>query len=164
MKKLFVVMSTALLMLGVGTSRSFASDPTVQEYSFENNETGTGSCCYIDSGDGAALSGELSAAGISLSGYNTTSGLGTISYTVQNTGASSITSFFDVFIDEEVSTPFINEYGSTNGSPSTGEGWEIGSNTDPSTIFSDFESGTLQNANLLRAGDQSPPKSMRLRL
>jgi len=165
MKKLFVVMSSVLLMLGVGTSRSFASDPTVQELSLSTTTTTSG---YIDSGDGVCpgpgcsyppFSSELAAAGVSLSSYNTTSGLGTITYTISNQGGSGISSFFDIFIDEEVATPFDNEYVGESGTALPGEAWEAGDQA-VSSLFSDFVAGTLGNVNYIPGNDSNLPDSL----
>jgi hypothetical protein len=171
MKKLFVVMSTALLMLGVGTSRSFAQNPTLQELSFNTDITSATPQGFYDSADGVCpgagcgypnfyTSEAIAANGYNLSGYNTSSGLGTITYTVVNpsTSLSATTSFFDVFIDEEVGTDFTNEYGTQGGTASSGETWEIGGNYS-SSIVPDFIGNSLADANNLPSGATNIPSS-----
>ena len=53
---------------------------------------------------------------------NSTSGLGTITFTDTKQGAG----FFDLFVDLSLATPFFNEYGTTGGgAPAAGQSWQI---------------------------------------
>jgi len=105
MKSKALVMG-AVLFLGVSTSNVFADTPSLQDMRFNVNGGWT-------QGTGP---------GVNLGAFDTTTGLGAITYTTHSTGAG----FFDVFVDEGVSTPFFNEFGSTSGSPVAGQSWEIG--------------------------------------
>ena len=85
--------------------------------------------------------------GVNLAGFDTVTGLGTISITVGGVGAHSVLGFFDHEIDEASNT-FFNEYGGTSGSPAAGQSWEI---DEPGYVFGDiysnFAAGALDNSN-----------------
>jgi hypothetical protein len=140
MKKLFAVMSTVALMLGVGTSRSFASapDPSTQDIQVNVNGTyydqindqasgfgdpgyGTGNFINDINGLGVQTSGGA------ISGFS--GGLGTITLNLTVTAGE----FVDVLLDEEVGNPAYNEYVTPNGTPAAGATWEA-DNLENTTI------------------------------
>jgi hypothetical protein len=88
------------------------------------------------------------------SGFDWGAGLGTlmINYFPHVAGDYNFFAFFDHEIDEPINT-FFNEYGSTDGSPASGQSWEI---DEPGYIFGDIYdnvlAGTLDNFNNVPAG------------
>lgn len=97
--------------------------------------------------DGTITSG--SAPGnVSIAGFDTSTGLGTISATFSSTGTHYFGVYVDHEIDEAVNT-FFNEFGSITGTPSPGQSWEIdepGFGPVPGNIFGNFVSSALDNA------------------
>ena len=138
MKKLFVAMCSVLLMLGVGTSRSFAQTELLDMQVNVNGAVTDISALYTIPGMNSSA----------FDTANPSTGLGTLAYTY-NPGAG--TYFFDVFIDAAVAQPFYNEYGTAVGGPApAGESWEIG-DSFLSPIFNDVTvtGGTLSDTNYL---------------
>src|ERR1035441_8949871 len=127
MKSKTLLTVAILVLLGLGSSKAFASDPSLQDLWFNVNGIQT----------------ELTAP---IAGYNSSTGLGTITYTTSTPGAG----YFNAWFDESVSTPFYNEYGTANGTPGS-VSWEIG-DSYASTIFADAKVGTLNNSNMLPEG------------
>jgi hypothetical protein len=133
MKKLFVVMCSALLMLGVGTTRSFASALDASTSDIQVNENGSDI-------EGWNLTGGLNA-NTAVSPSILSTGLGTITITY-NPGAAGIY-FIDTLVDEEAGTAFFNEYATPNGTLAAGETYEAGFiNAGAGQIYTDA-SGTL---------------------
>ena len=146
MKKLFVAMCSGLLMLGVGTTRSFAQNTSLQDLGFYVNGSAFDQANTYP-GDPVGFSNAASGAFINLGSYNLTTGLGTITFDTTNTGA-----FVAGFI-LPVSVPFYNEYGSTAFTASSGETWGIYNADYPTTTFgSDFAAGTPSGQNELLSG------------
>jgi hypothetical protein len=84
--------------------------------------------------------------GYNTGSFNTTTGVGTLTYTF-NPGAGSY--FFDVFFDHELGVPFYNEYGTVLGAPAAGQSYEIG-DSYASNIYNDvLAGGILPNLNTL---------------
>jgi hypothetical protein len=81
--------------------------------------------------------------GLNVAGFNQTTGLGLIVLTY-NPGPG--TYYFDSYFDIEAAVPFFNEYGSVNGSPASGQTWQI---DDPiaGTIFANTQGNALDNTN-----------------
>lgn len=134
MKRNLFLMCAVILLAGMGASRALAQDtPSLQDIWFNVNGSST----------------ELSAPGVSLGGYNMSTGLGTITFTDLNTGAG----YFNTWWDEEVGVPFFNEFGSTPGAAlgDPNETWEIGDNF-LSNIFNDAAAGSLTDTNYLPEG------------
>ena len=104
-------------MLGVGTSRSFAQAPDSFIQDIQVNENGSDI-------EGWNLTGTLPGNVAPSSSIDTPTGLGTITITY-NPGAAG-NYYIDTLIDEEVGTPFFNEYTSTSGTAPLGESWETG--------------------------------------
>jgi PEP-CTERM motif len=61
--------------------------------------------------------------GYNTGAFDTTTGLGTLTYTF-NPGPGAY--FFDVFFDHQLNLPFFNEFGTVNGAPAAGQSYEIG--------------------------------------
>ena len=84
--------------------------------------------------------------GMNTAGFDTTTGLGTITFTY-NPGPGSY--FFDVFFDHSLNLPFFNEFGTVNGAPAAGQSYEIG-DSFASTIYPDVQAGgALPDTNTL---------------
>jgi hypothetical protein len=86
--------------------------------------------------------------GMNIAGFDTTTGLGTITYTSPSAPG---TYFFDVFFDHSLNLPFFNEFGTVNnaGSLAAGQSYEIG-DSFASTIYPDVQAGgALPNSNTL---------------
>ncbi len=79
---------------------------------------------WIFNVNGTSTEGSFSIAGLDTSGFNTTTGEGTIVFTFSPGAAGSY--FFDAWFDNELNVPFYNEYGAVNGSAAAGQSWEIG--------------------------------------
>lgn len=124
----------ALVALGLCSTGASAT-PTLYDYAFNAN-------------------GDLTPSGIDLTSFNTTSGLGTISYMSSTDGMNSFLAFLDHEIDEESNTYF-NENGDSSGTPAAGQSWEI---DEPGYVFGDiytnFTANTLENSNGVPAGSE----------
>lgn len=118
-------------LAGVGERSAFAVDNSLQDLWFNADGSFTE---YT----GSAISG------VDLSSYNTTTGLGTITFTDTTAGAD----YFDAWFDVPVGTPFYNQYGTAAGTAASGESWEIG-DYYTGTIGDDAYNGTLDNTNNL---------------
>jgi PEP-CTERM motif len=85
--------------------------------------------------------------GVNLGGFDTSTGLGTISVSLGGAGSHYVGLFVDHEIDEAINTYF-NEYGSASGSPASGQSWEI---DEPGYVFGDiftnFGNSALDNSN-----------------
>ncbi len=128
MKKHLLLMCAVFLILGMGASGVFAQNTSLQALGF--NENGT-------------LTVDAAAPGVSLGGYNTSTGLGTITYSTTSSG------YFDTIFQLPVSVPFYNEYGAAIGTPgSTSESWEIDNLLYMNTsIVNDWENNALSDIN-----------------
>jgi len=85
--------------------------------------------------------------GYDTSGFNTTTGIGTLKFTF-NPGAPGSYDF-DVFLDHQIGIPFFNEFGIVNGAPAAGQSYEIGDSFN-SNIYNDvLGGGALPNTNTL---------------
>jgi len=140
---LLVCMVGALLSLGA--SRVFAQNTSLQDLAFNANSV------VIDNNADTTFASDASSMGISLAsyGYNSATGLGTITYTTTAQGAG----FFAAAFELPVSTPFFNEFGTQDGTAASGVSWEIGDGDDPNTTFaSDFGKSDLTDFNYLPSG------------
>jgi hypothetical protein len=86
-------------------------------------------------------------AGVNIGGFDTVNGLGTVTVHLSGAGSHHVGLFVDHEIDETVNT-FFNEYGSTNGSTTSGQSWEI---DDPffGDIYSNFYASSLDSSNAI---------------
>jgi len=86
-------------------------------------------------------------AGVNIGAFNTTSGLGTVTVSLSGSGSHHVGLYVDHEIDEPTNTLF-NEYGSTSGSASSGQSWEI---DDPyfGDIYSNFYASSLDSSNAI---------------
>jgi hypothetical protein len=96
--------------LGFGMP-SLASADSLQDVVFNLNGTSPGDNSYA-------------VPGLDSSAFNATTGKGTLVLTYDPGAAGSY--FFDAWFDNELSTPFYNEYGAVSGTPASGQTWEIG--------------------------------------
>ena len=102
--------------------------------------------------DGAISSG-VAPAGVDLSAFDTTTGLGTVSVSLSGAGARYVALFTDHEIDETLNT-FFNEGGGTGGAPAAGLSWEIdepGFGGILGDIYTNFEASQLDNGNAVAA-------------
>lgn len=85
-------------------------------------------------------------AGVNTGGFNTTTGLGTITATITGAGAHSFDAFFDHEIDEAINT-FFNESAAATGVAAAGQSWET---DEPGwvsgDIFENFQVSALDNS------------------
>lgn len=92
--------------------------------------------------------------------FDTVTGLGTITTTISGQGSHYFSAFFDLEIDVGDNT-FYNEFGSENGTPETGQTWEI---DEPGYVFGNiynhFVAGTLDNTIGIPAGSVVEDVSM----
>jgi len=86
-------------------------------------------------------------AGVDIAGFDTTTGLGTVTVSLSGAGSHHVGLFVDHEIDEPFNTLF-NEYGSTGGSASSGQSWEI---DEPyiGDIYSNFYASSLDSGNAI---------------
>jgi hypothetical protein len=145
MKKLFVLVSTVLMLVGAATTCSFAQ---TELNDLAVNVDGN----FVDAENYATQADFLSALPpTDLSAFNTTTGLGSITITY-DPGAG--TYFMDVLDNELVGTPYYNTFGTKSGTAASGETWEIGDWWN-SSIYYDAQGSTsdaLLNTNLLPEG------------
>jgi hypothetical protein len=86
--------------------------------------------------------------GVNAGGFNATTGLGSIQFSISGAGTHYFSTYYDHELDQTVNT-FFNELGFTFGAPTAGQSWEIdepGFSTNPGDIFSNFTNGTLDNS------------------
>ena len=86
-------------------------------------------------------------AGMDASGFDFSTGLGSLSMTITGVGPHSMIAYFDHEIDEAINT-FFNELGSTSGAAAAGQSWEIdepGFFEPVGDIFDNFVAGMLDN-------------------
>jgi hypothetical protein len=129
---LFLGALTALA--GIGVQRAGADTPSLQDFTIATDD----GVNFYDPGSGAP--------GLNLGGYNTSTGLGTITFTDTTIGSDT----FAIWWDEEVGIPFYNEFGTVVnlGSLLTGESYEIG-DAYASSIYGDASYDALLDENLL---------------
>ncbi len=123
----------ALAALGLGSTGASATTIDLFEYAFNV--------------DGLVTTGSAPS-GVNVGGFDTGTGLGTISFSTSVDGAHSFLAFFDHEIDEATNTYF-NEYGATSSSPVAGQSWEI---DEPGYVYGDIHAnfttyGILDNSN-----------------
>jgi len=80
--------------------------------------------------NGSVTEGSFAIAGLNSSGFNATTGEGTLIFTF-NPGAAG-TYFFNAWFDNDLSAPNFNEYGASSGTAAAGQSWEIG---DPTAYY-----------------------------
>jgi len=121
MKKLVIaVLGLVFVVLGVGAPTVLADTTSLQSVLFNVN--------------GAQ---QTDFTGVNVGGFNTTTGLGTLSQTF-NPGPG--TYFVDVFFDYQLNLTFFNEFGTVNGAPAAGQTYEIGDSFG-SSIYADVQAG-----------------------
>lgn len=84
---------------------------------------------------------------VNASGFDWTTGLGSLTITLTSSGSHSVVFYVDHEIDEEINTYF-NEYGEESGTLETGQSWEI---DEPGYVYGDiytnFQNAALDNTN-----------------
>jgi hypothetical protein len=132
MKTLAIVaLGLVLVVLGAGAPTALADSTSLQSVLFNVN--------------GAT---QTDFTGVNVGGFNTTTGVGTLSLTF-NPGPG--TYFVDVFFDHQLNLPFFNEFGTVNnvGSLAANQTYEIG-DSFASNIYNDvLAGGALSNTNSL---------------
>ena len=136
MKKLLLSLS-ALCLLWTFTARTSLADPVLQGVLFNVNGT---------------QSSDFSDPNFNTSGFNPSTGLGTLVYTY-NPGTTG-SAFFDAWVNHDIGIPYYNEYGPASGSPAAGQSWEIGDNY-ASSIYADTQNNALSNTNYLPQGNDN---------
>src|SRR5688572_28622601 len=92
--------------------------------------------------------GDPTPAAVDLSGFDGSTGLGSITFSLTGAGSHYFGAFLDHEIDEPINT-FFNELGAVSGAPQAGQSWEIdepGFGAIPGDIFDNFLGGTLDNS------------------
>ena len=84
---------------------------------------------------------------VDASGFDFSTGLGTISYTVTGAGAH----YASLYLDHEIGLDPFNEFGTNGGSLAASQSWEV---DDPflGDIFDHFLAGSLDNTNAVPSG------------
>ncbi len=126
--KIKTMLAAVPLVLGSQMANSAVGDINLYDYAFN-----------IDGTVATSLPG------LNLGGFDTNTGLGSISFSINSAGSHSFGAFFDHEIDEAVNTYF-NEVGSTIGSAAAGQSWEI---DEPGwfdgDIYENFQNSALDN-------------------
>jgi len=132
MKKLVIVaLGLSFVALGAGSPIAHADSTSIQSVLF--NVSGATQSDFT---------------GVNVGGFNTTTGLGTLTYTYNPAPG---TYFFDAFFDHQLNLAFFNEYGTVNnvGSLAANQTYEIG-DSFASNIYPDVQAGgALLNTNSL---------------
>jgi len=138
MKTLAIVaLGLVLVVLGAGAPTALADSTSLQSVLFNVN--------------GAT---QTDFTGVNVGGFNTTTGVGTLSLTF-NPGPG--TYFVDVFFDHQLNLPFFNEFGTVNnvGSLAANQSYEIGDSFN-SNIYNDvLAGGALPDTNTLPGQDSN---------
>jgi len=131
----------ALAVLGLGVPVASADPVGLKEWEFYLDGT-----YYQMAGGVAGLP-----SGFDTSGFNFTTGLGTISVNIDGDGLHTVIAFFDHQIRSAHSTSATNETGTKVGNPSRGQMWEIDDPWNAGDVFWNTMNGYLDNANALSA-------------
>jgi hypothetical protein len=135
------LMFAALCMAAVPAS---CGDYSLQDWEFNVNGTD-----YFPAG-GATLA---SVPGLNFAGFDSTTGLGTLTLTYDPGAAGSY--YVGAWFYDPASVPFYNEYGAVNGSAPAGQSWQIdipeydavSLNHGSGTILDNLANGALNNTN-----------------
>lgn len=124
----------ALAVVGLTLAACFAPRAALADITLQENLFNVNGTQYYDT---------FSVPGLSVSGFNQSTGLGTLVLTF-NPGPGSY--YVDAYFDLELGVPFFNEYGSVSGSAAAGQSWQI---DDPilGTIFPNTQNNALDNTN-----------------
>lgn len=141
MRKLAITGVVLMFLCLGGVPAAFADSTVLQSSAITINGTS-----YVndlsDAGAGISSSGGITVGG---------STYGQVTVTVSNTGSSTQSFSVDGFFDPDLSLPFYNEYANVNGSPASGQSWEVGDYTF-SSIVSDALAESLNDTNGLPPG------------
>lgn len=137
----FIVIGAAGLMTALQAPAAAVID--LQEFAFNVDGTVT---------DNYMPTAVVTPAGVNIAGFDTTTGLGTITYSLSTMGSHYFGLFVDHEIDQAINT-FYNEFGSTSGTAGAGQSWEI---DEPGytfgNIFTNFGLSALDGTNGVPAG------------
>ena len=126
MKKAILQTLIIILFTGIIVTNAGAVEFRLSDWGF--NIDGTTYCysgsCDKDVLDNGLIGGMGDIPGVDSSGFDVTTGLGTIVINVTGPGHHTIVSFFDHDIDLSLNG-FTNETASVSGAPLTGQSWEI---------------------------------------
>lgn len=105
---------------------------------------------YLFNVDGTLYHNVATAPELNSAGFDFTTGLGTLLFTIDPGVAGSY--FVTVYFDHQLHAPFYNEYGAVNGVPGAGMSWQIdepgfGDANRLGTIFDNASNNTLDNTN-----------------
>jgi hypothetical protein len=105
---------------------------------------------YLFNLNGTNYSDTTTVPGLESSGFDSASGLGTLTLTF-DPGVSGAY-FIDAYFDHELHVPLFNEFGSVGAAPSAGVSWQIdepgfGDGNRVGTIFDNAKANALDNAN-----------------
>ena len=89
---------------------------------------------------------------VDASGFDFTTGLGTISYTITGDGTGNDMHYASLYLDHEVSPDFSDEFGSSTNALAADQTWQIDDPFGVGNIFTNFENGTLDNINWVPSG------------
>lgn len=92
-------------------------------------------------------------AGVNIAGFDTDTGLGTVTVTLSGAGSHYVSMFVDHDIVEFPNNLNDNEYGVVNGAPAAGQTWQIGDALG-GTIMQNFETSALDNTNAVPEGSK----------
>jgi len=131
-----------LTLVGLASPVTALAGPLLQDYLFNLN--GTSYC------PDAPCSALLPPSGINTAGFDFSTGLGTLVFTVDAVSAGTYS--LDVFFDHELHTPFYNELGAVSGAPGAGVSWQIdepgfGDGNRLGTIFDNALANALDDTN-----------------
>lgn len=144
--------ATGIVLLGFGQAQA---TPTIDLFDFGVNIDGVTHCklvgCDNTVTDFAAISGA------DQSGFDFSTGLGTLTFTITGAGSHNI----DLFLDHEITetdNTYFNEFGADTGALSTGQSWEIDEPgfvlIEPGDIFDNFVGSGLDNSNGVPVGSE----------
>jgi hypothetical protein len=130
------LLATALVVAFTLPGQVFGAPVSLQEFLFNLNGTLYHNTTVVP--------------GLNSAGFNTTTGLGTLTLTFSPGVAGSY--FFHAFFDQQVHVPFYNEFGSVSGTPGAGQSWQIdepgfGDGNRTGTIFTNTSNNALDNTN-----------------
>lgn len=141
-RKIFIFIFAVML---IGTVSSNAKATTFELFDYAFNIDGTFSSILRD-GDPVPPEADIS-------GFNTVTGLGSISVMVSGNGPHYVGLLVDHDYDDGGNNTFFDEFGATSGVSAPGQSWEI---DEPEQLFGDIytnlTAGTLDNSNAVPSG------------
>jgi len=132
----FLFITMALMLLGFSVTSAGAATAELYEWAFNIN----GTVHYMSMP--AVVSGT----------FNSSTGLGSLSWTTSGAGTYKFIGYFDHEIDQAINT-FFNESGAANGVPGSKQSWQL---DDPwnGNIYGNVIAGSLNNTNTVGTAPQ----------